>query len=108
MLPRAAPDPESFWRKLARVLASIPFAEDLVAAWYCALDPRTPARVRMILLGAAAYFVMPADAIPDILTGIGFTDDAAVIAAVITALGRHIRPDHRARARQRLDELARD
>ena len=32
-----APDERRFWAKLRRVLARIPFAEDLVAAYYCAL-----------------------------------------------------------------------
>ncbi len=60
-----------------------------------------------MLLGAIAYFVLPADMIPDILAGLGFTDDASVLAAAIAAVGRHIRPHHRIRARTRLDLLAR-
>jgi hypothetical protein len=35
-----------FWAKLKRVIGMVPFAEDLVAAYYCALDPATPIRVR--------------------------------------------------------------
>lgn len=100
------PRPERFWRKLARVLTRIPFAEDLVAAYVCAMDRRTPTYVRAVLLGAVAYFVLPADAVPDILAGLGFTDDASVIAAAIAAVGRHLTPDHRMRARMHLDRLA--
>jgi uncharacterized membrane protein YkvA (DUF1232 family) len=99
------PKPERFWRKLARVLASIPFAEDLVAAYYCALDSETPTYVRAVLLGAIAYFVLPADVVPDILAGLGFTDDASVLAAALAAVGRHLRPEHRAAARARLDRV---
>lgn len=100
------PKPERFWRKLARTLARIPFAEDLVAAYVCAMDRQTPTYVRAVLLGAVAYFVLPADAVPDILAGLGFTDDASVIAAAIAAVGRHLTPEHRAEARARLDRLA--
>lgn len=103
----SAPQPRRFWRKLGRVLAAIPFAEDLVAGYLCALDRNTPSQVRAVLLGAAAYFVLPADLVPDVLTGIGFTDDAAVLTAALTAVGRHLRPEHRAEARRRLDELRR-
>ena len=71
------------------------------------LDRNTPSQVRAVLLGAAAYFVLPADLVPDLLAGIGFTDDAAVLAAALTAVGRHLRPEHRAEARRRLDELRR-
>ena len=47
-----------FWAKLKRVAGKIPFAEDLVAAFFCATDPSTPSRVKLILLGAIAYFVI--------------------------------------------------
>lgn len=102
-----APEPRRFWRKLGRVLADMPFAEDLVAGYLCALDRDTPRQVRAVLLGAAAYFVLPADLIPDLLAGVGFTDDAAVLTAALTAVGRHLRPRHRAEARRCLDELRR-
>jgi uncharacterized membrane protein YkvA (DUF1232 family) len=95
----------AFWKKLARVIARITFAEDLVAAFYCAVDRNTPAYVRATLLGAIAYFVLPIDAIPDVLAGIGFTDDAAVLAAAIGAVGRHIKDEHRAAARRRIERL---
>lgn len=101
-----APDERTFWKKLARVAARIPFAEDLVAAWFCAADPTTPARVRMILFGALAYFVLPTDAIPDFIAGLGFVDDGTVLALALSALGRHLRPEHRERARERLDRLS--
>jgi uncharacterized membrane protein YkvA (DUF1232 family) len=102
-----APDERRFWAKLRRVLAQIPFAEDLLAGYYCAADRATPTHVRAILLGAVAYFVLPADAVPDLFAGIGFTDDAAVLAAALTAVGRHLQPRHRAQARERLERLAR-
>lgn len=96
-----------FWKKLARVVARIGFAEDLVAAFYAAVDRGTPAYVRAMLLGALAYFVLPADAIPDILAGIGFVDDVSVLATTIAAVGRHITPAHRETARRKLDQLLR-
>ena len=51
------------------------------------------------LIGAIAYFVLPTDAIPDFLPVIGFTDDAAVLAAAIKLVADHIGPLHRAAAR---------
>jgi uncharacterized membrane protein YkvA (DUF1232 family) len=102
-----APDERRFWAKLKRVLARIPFAEDLVASWYCALDRDTPTRVRAILFGAIAYFVLPTDAVPDLFAGLGFTDDAAVLAAAIATVSRHLQPKHRLQARARLEKMAR-
>jgi uncharacterized membrane protein YkvA (DUF1232 family) len=92
-----------FWAKLKRFAARIPFAEDLVAAYYCALDPATPIRVRGMLLAALAYFILPTDFIPDILGGLGFADDMALITAVIGLVSSHITPTHRAAAARALD-----
>ncbi|SEG82401.1 Uncharacterized membrane protein YkvA, DUF1232 family [Bosea lathyri] len=94
-----------FMGRLKRVAKRIPFAEDLLAAWFCARDPATPRRVRMTLLAAVGYFVLPIDAIPDLLPFLGFTDDAAVLAAAIAAVAGSITPVHREKAKQAMAEL---
>ncbi|WGM32817.1 YkvA family protein [Brevundimonas sp. NIBR11] len=94
-----------FWPKLGRVAARIPFANQLVSIYYAGRDPETPMAAKGIMLGALAYFVMPVDAIPDVLAGIGFTDDAAVITAVIATLGANIRKRHRDLAEKALERL---
>ncbi len=93
-----------FWRTARRAGRMVPFMDEVVAAYYCALDNRTPVRARMTLMAALAYFVLPFDVVPDLLAGIGFTDDAAVLMAALTALRSHITPSHRLAARQTLDE----
>ncbi|MGK2285594.1 YkvA family protein [Pedomonas sp. V897] len=100
----AAAVDQGFWDKVRRLAGRLPFADTLVAAWFCARDPETPPRVRAMLLGALAYFVMPIDLIPDFLLHLGgFTDDAAVLATVIGLVGANIKPRHRAAARKALD-----
>ena len=89
----------NFWRKLGGVFAQVPFAEDLLTAYYCAFDRATPLPVKASLVGALAYFVLPIDAIPDVLPLLGFTDDAAVLAAAIKLVTSHMRPEHREAAR---------
>jgi uncharacterized membrane protein YkvA (DUF1232 family) len=93
-----------FWAKLKRVGRRIPFAEDLVAAYFCALDPATPRRVTLVLLGAIAYFVLPFDAVADFLPLLGFTDDAAIIAAALAQVAGSINDEHRQKAREALRE----
>jgi uncharacterized membrane protein YkvA (DUF1232 family) len=93
-----------FWDKIRSTASKIPFAEDAVAAYYCALDRSTPTYVKAMLLGALAYFIMPTDVIPDFIAGLGFTDDASVLAATIAAIGRHILPAHRDKARDLLNK----
>jgi uncharacterized membrane protein YkvA (DUF1232 family) len=85
----------SFWRKTRRVAARLPFAEELLAAYYCAFDRATPLQVKTTLVGAIVYFVLPLDAIPDMLPVLGFTDDAAVLAIAIKLVASSIRPEHR-------------
>ncbi|MSP41825.1 MAG: DUF1232 domain-containing protein [Alphaproteobacteria bacterium] len=94
-----------FWPKFRRSLAAIPFAPDLLAAYYCALDPQTPARARAALLGALAYFVMPVDMIPDFIAGFGFTDDLTVLLTALTVVRGNITPAHVERAELLLSRL---
>jgi uncharacterized membrane protein YkvA (DUF1232 family) len=89
-----------FWRKLRRLIGKLPFVEDLVSAYYCAMDPTTPLTARAVLLGAVAYFVLPIDAIPDAFAIFGFTDDAGVLATAIAVAGSNIRDAHRAAAKR--------
>jgi uncharacterized membrane protein YkvA (DUF1232 family) len=94
-----------FWPKLKRSLARIPFAEDVLAAFYCAFDPATPLKVKGILLAALAYFIMPLDVIPDVLLGLGFTDDMAVLYTAISMIRSHMTQAHRDKAKQTLEKL---
>jgi uncharacterized membrane protein YkvA (DUF1232 family) len=88
-----------------RLFRRIPFSEDLATAYYCATDPSTNPRVRMVLAGALAYFVLPVDAIADFLPILGFTDDAAVLATAIATVRSAILPKHRERARTALADI---
>jgi uncharacterized membrane protein YkvA (DUF1232 family) len=94
-----------FWAKFKRVAAKLPFAEDLLSAYYCAFDRQTPRRVQTALLGAIAYFILPFDFIPDVMPVLGFTDDAAVLATAIRLVAAHITPEHRETARATLQRL---
>lgn len=96
---------KGFWPKIRRTAARIPFARQVVSVWYSARDPETPTAAKGIMLGALAYFVLPIDAIPDIFAGIGFTDDAAVIAALIATLGANIKGRHKDQADAALERL---
>ena len=96
---------EGFWPKMGRVAARVPFAGQVVSVYYAARDPQTPMAAKGIMMGALAYFVLPVDAIPDVLAGIGFTDDAAVITAVLATLGTNIKRRHREAAERALDRL---
>jgi len=96
--------------KLGRLASQLPFADDLAAAYFCARDPLTPSKAKAVLFAAAAYFVMPVDLIPDVVVGLGFTDDATVLATALSVVGMHVKERHRAMARKvlKLPEPVRD
>jgi uncharacterized membrane protein YkvA (DUF1232 family) len=95
----------NFWAKMRRVAAQLPFAEDLAAAYYCAFDRDTPVHVKTALVGALAYFVLPFDAVADIMPLLGFADDAAVLATALRIVASHISPAHREAARNALSRM---
>jgi uncharacterized membrane protein YkvA (DUF1232 family) len=43
-----------------------------------------------IVVAALVYFVLPTDLIPDLVAGLGFVDDAAVISAAVRAVHREL------------------
>jgi uncharacterized membrane protein YkvA (DUF1232 family) len=88
-----------FWPKIRRACARVPFAADALAVWYCARDDETPSAAKGMMLAALAYFVLPSDALPDIIPAIGYTDDAAVFAALLSIVGRNLKPRHTRAAR---------
>lgn len=94
-----------FWPKITRTAARIPFADQALAAWYAARDPETPLAAKGMIFAGLAYFVMPIDTIPDVFAGIGFTDDAAVIAALLATVGANIKRRHRDQAEEAVKRL---
>ncbi|MDJ1159756.1 YkvA family protein [Chelatococcus sp. SYSU_G07232] len=106
---RAVRDEDSvtrhFWAALRRIARNLPFAEDLVAAFYCVKDPATPRKVKLVLLGALGYFILPTDAVADFLPLLGFTDDVAVLGVAMAAVAGAVTDEHRRKARAALAKL---
>lgn len=101
---KAANIRRKFWSVVKKAARQIPILEEVVAGYYCAFDSKTPSKVRLTLIGALAYFVLPLDFVPDIILGIGFGDDLAVLAAALKCVHDHITDEHRLRAKQALAE----
>ncbi|PHR17734.1 MAG: hypothetical protein COA37_22005 [Hoeflea sp.] len=94
-----------FWRTFGKAAKQIPLAEDVVAAYYCALDPKTPAKAKAVLMGALAYFILPTDAVPDFLALVGFSDDIAVLTLAIATVRTNMTEAHRVAARNSIANL---
>ena len=98
---------QRLWTKLKREAAGIPFVEDALTAHYCAFDRNTPLYVKLALVGAVAYFLVPDDLIPDSIPVLGYADDAAVLAGAMKLFAAHIKPEHRQAAKLMLERMRR-
>jgi uncharacterized membrane protein YkvA (DUF1232 family) len=94
-----------FWPKIRKVAARVPFAGEALSVWYCARDAETPTAAKGMMLAALAYFVLPTDVIPDFIAGLGYTDDAAVLLALMGMVGRNVKPRHVEAARRDIERL---
>jgi uncharacterized membrane protein YkvA (DUF1232 family) len=58
------------------------------------LDKEVPVKEKAKLAGAIAYFVSPADLVPEIITGpLGYVDDIAVAAYVLNSIVNNTNPE---------------
>ncbi|ERT61954.1 MULTISPECIES: YkvA family protein [Megasphaera] len=78
----------------------IHFLPKLLAAYYCMQDKDTPNYVRLVLMGAIGYAILPFDFLPDTILGFGWVDDAAVLAAAWRFAGTYIKPEHREKVKR--------
>ncbi len=103
-----APDEKTFWRKMK---GSVKKAGEEIAvmgikSWLAMTDSNTAVSHKAILGGALAYFVLPTDMVPDVLAGVGFTDDMAALTLAANSVGNAITKEHEAQAREKLNSMA--
>jgi uncharacterized membrane protein YkvA (DUF1232 family) len=92
-----------FWDKLtsfARV-AGREVIEKALWLYYAMQSPDCPAWAKTVIIGALGYFILPLDAIPDVLVPMGFTDDLGVLAAALTVVSMHVTPEVKRQASQK-------
>lgn len=83
-----------FLKQTKRFIGKVPFTKDAVAMYFCMIDGRTSLYAKGVIAGALAYFLSPIDAIPDALVGLGFTDDAVVIATALATVRSEVKEQH--------------
>ena len=67
------------------------------------LDHQTPTQVRLTMLVALTYLVLPTDLIPDFLPVAGLSDDLTALTALLGLWSHYETPEIRSRAQRRLD-----
>ena len=103
-----APDEKTFWRKMKNSVkkAGEEIAVMGIKSWLAMADSNTSVRHKAILGGALAYFVLPTDMVPDVLAGVGFTDDMAALTLAANSVGNAITDEHEERAREKLSSMS--
>ena len=94
------------WRKLKKVArkAGRKAVYYVLVLYYVACDPAVPSSMKLKILGALGYFILPLDFIPDAILGLGFTDDLAALAWALFKMKQYITPEIERKARERLRE----
>lgn len=97
---------EKFWVKIKKyaVKAGRDVLLHALTMYYTLQDKDTPKWAKGIIIGALGYFILPMDAIPDILPGGGFADDYGALAAALGMVAMHIKPEHTAKAEKMLEK----
>lgn len=95
-----------FWTKVSNVAQRAGYELLEKALWlhYAAQKPGTPAWARATAYGALGYFILPFDAIPDWLFGMGLTDDLGALTLAVVTLSQYIDNDVRRRTSFKLDQ----
>jgi uncharacterized membrane protein YkvA (DUF1232 family) len=96
----AEPVEERFWEKLRRYARSAgrTVVERALRLYYAAQDPKTPAWAKRAIYGALAYFIVPFDLVPDLLPGVGYSDDAATLLFTLAVVSVWVTRDIKQRA----------
>jgi len=97
---------KSFWEKVKKyaVIAGREVIEKALWLYYTAQDPKTPPWAKGIIYGALVYFILPADAIPDAIPVVGFTDDLGALAAAVASVSLFITAEIKEKSTKKLSE----
>ncbi|MBL8891041.1 MAG: DUF1232 domain-containing protein [Planctomycetaceae bacterium] len=95
-----------FWDSVSRGFksAGATVVRPALELYYAMETSETPMWAKTIAVGALGYLILPIDAVPDFLPGVGFGDDVVTMMAAITSLGRYVTPDVKSRAERTANE----
>ncbi len=95
---------ESIFKKIL-LRAGRAIAKPALEGFELIMDNATPPQVRISIMGALTYLIVPIDLIPDFIPASGFSDDLVALTAVISLWQHHITPEIKFRAKSKLDKL---
>jgi uncharacterized membrane protein YkvA (DUF1232 family) len=97
---------KSFWEKIKNYgsTAGRKVVEPALIMYYCLKDKDTPLKIKLIIIGALGYFILPTDAIPDLSPLIGFSDDLGALLTAYEMAKAYTKPEHREKAEEQLSK----
>ena len=99
-------DEKKMWRKIKDFFfeAGINLVIKVLQLWYVLQKPEVPVHIKVAIMGAIAYFVMPVDLILDVLPG-GYQDDLLAVTLTLLAAEEYIDDEVRRKAREKVMEI---
>jgi uncharacterized membrane protein YkvA (DUF1232 family) len=96
----------SFWIKLKRVAkkAGTKVVYIALLLYYVLQSPKVPLRAKAVIVGALGYFIAPIDIIPDILIGIGYTDDLGILLGALVSVAMYVDKEVKHKASLKIEE----
>jgi uncharacterized membrane protein YkvA (DUF1232 family) len=70
--------------------------------FYTLTKPTTPFWAKAKIIGALGYFIAPLDFIPDLIPGIGYSDDLGALVYAFGAVAMHVDEESKHKAKERL------
>lgn len=93
-----------FWHKLKGVAKKAGYSvlEKCLWLYYTVQKPDTPKWAKTAIYAALAYFVLPLDAIPDFIPGIGYSDDVSILASALLSVSLYLDASVKQQATEKL------
>jgi uncharacterized membrane protein YkvA (DUF1232 family) len=97
---------DKFWGKLKKFAkkagSSVVYA--VLLLYYTLQKPEVPVKAKAIIIGALGYFILPIDLIPDVMIGLGYTDDLGALGVALFQVAMYIDEDIKKQAKDKLKD----
>ena len=97
----------SLWNKMLKYgrKAGISVIYAGLLLYYLLQKEGLPLQVKAAIIGALGYFILPIDVLPDVIAGLGYTDDLAVLLMMLKYCSQYMDEGVKAKARAKMVEL---
>jgi uncharacterized membrane protein YkvA (DUF1232 family) len=94
-----------FWSKVQEQAKTAGFTviQQGLSLYYTMADSNTPRWAKAIIAAALGYFILPSDAIPDVIAIIGFSDDLSVLLGAASTVANHTTEKHKRQASEKIN-----